>query len=435
MAACRHADEVFAAADRKGLLTAYDQDLWKDIIGQVGLIHICTYQLESARACFARILAWPGRLALIHHVNALCSMAACHKACDYWDKVIESCEEALTLIPSVTQEDRLKLNNLHIEERLFIYLADAAEAQGHMEQAHEYDDTAKRIWQSRNDTHATSDFVSCNRRYAVELLAAGQPVRAISFLKDVPASYGRLLSFSGINFLHIYRIKPHIAALRVLVDGLVQAGLPDMLSFAGIIRADVEETEAIIAGYQMGVLEETRWELAEKRRAVAASGATGKKSKAAKRKQKKRKAQQQRKAAEIKEAAAAAATARGEEVRQGRDGIGMEPRQEEHGEEREQENQENQEGNNDEQAVLVAAAALAAMAVGGTEGQEEEDEEEEECSVRLNAIEGDDTSNPAGPPLPCGHRYHAFCLHFWDEKCMRSASSLRARTAGRRCRK
>ena len=84
---------------RKGLLTTYDQDLWKDIIGQVGLIHICTYQLESARACFAWILAWPGRLALIHHVNALCSMAACHKACDDWDKVIESCEEALTLIP------------------------------------------------------------------------------------------------------------------------------------------------------------------------------------------------------------------------------------------------------------------------------------------------------------------------------------------------
>ena len=53
---------------------------------------------------------------------------------------------------------------------------------------------------------------------------------------------------------------------------------------------------------------------------------------------------------------------------------------------------------------------------GGEKGEEEE-EEEEECSVCLNAIEGKGSDNPAGPPLVCGHRYHAFCLHFWVERC------------------
>jgi len=35
----------------------------------------------------------------------------------------------------------------------------------------------------------------------------------------------------------------------------------------------------------------------------------------------------------------------------------------------------------------------------------------------LNAIGSGDTDNPAGPPLRYGHRYHAFCLHFWVETC------------------
>ena len=38
--------------------------------------------------------------------------------------------------------------------------------------------------------------------------------------------------------------------------------------------------------------------------------------------------------------------------------------------------------------------------------------------VCLTAIDGNDVDNPAGPPLVCGHRYHAFCLHFWVERCM-----------------
>ena len=49
--------------------------------------------------------------------------------------------------------------------------------------------------------------------------------------------------------------------------------------------------------------------------------------------------------------------------------------------------------------------------------EEKEQEQEDECSVCLNAIESDDDDNPAGPPLMCRHRYHAFGLRFWVERC------------------
>jgi len=80
--------------------------------------------------------------------------------------------------------------------------------------------------------------------------------------------------------------------------------------------------------------------------------------------------------------------------------------------EQDEEEDENEEEESVQQAVTAAAAALAAMAVGGTKGQEGEEEEEDECSVCLNAIEDNDTDSPAGPPLPCGHRNHAFWSAF-----------------------
>lgn len=55
------------------------------------------------------------------------------------------------------------------------------------------------------------------------------------------------------------------------------------------------------------------------------------------------------------------------------------------------------------------------MAVSETKGQVEE--EEKECSVCLNVINSSDAGNLVGPALMCGHRYHAFGLQFWVEKC------------------
>ena len=118
--------------------------------------------------------------------------------------------------------------------------------------------------------------------------------------------------------------QPVVATLKTLAKALEQTAAADNRSrwFAFFrappshdliqarrIRADVEETEAIMAGYWEGILDETRLEFRGQQQ--AASGAGGglggapTKSKAAKRKQQKRKAQQQKKAAEMAEAAVA----------------------------------------------------------------------------------------------------------------------------------
>ena len=134
---------------------------------------------------------------------------------------------------------------------------------------------------------------------------------------------------------------------------------------------------------------------------------------AAKRKQQKRKAQQKKKADERAAAAAGTAEVRGEEVKEGQEEQ-MAPAQQEEEQAGHEEQEEKEAEEKDEaiqQAVTAVAAVVAAMAVS------EEEEEEEECSVCLNVIESDDANNPAGPPLVCGHLYHAFCLNFWVEKC------------------
>jgi hypothetical protein len=231
-------------------------------------------------------------------------------------------------------------------------------------------------------------------------------------------------------------LKLAMDALKVLAEAWVQVGGAMEAFYTRAIRADVEETEAILAAYWEGVLEETRWELGEQRRRVAAVAAVAaegeaelekKKSKAAKWKQQKRKAQQRKKAAEMAGGGAmeAAATAmRREADAQGHNEAGRQAPQGEQENEEEEEGEEENKGTvkaNSEQTMATAAAALAAMDVSEKKGEEEvegqEEEEDDECSVCLNAIESNDTKNPAGPPLVCGHRYHAFCLQFWVERC------------------
>jgi hypothetical protein len=199
------------------------------------------------------------------------------------------------------------------------------------------------------------------------------------------------------------------------------------------IKADVEETEAIWTGYSEGVLEKIWWELELRRRAGARKEAVPamKKSKAAKRKQQKRKAQQQKKAAEMAEAAAVTAAAGGGELTQGEaeirsqeQALGEEQREDEQKIERSEDagmSKEEEDSSGNQHPVTAVTEDLKAMALGErkkeVEKEEEEEEEEEECSVCLVAIESDDVDNPAGPPLVCGHRYHALCLQVWVEKC------------------
>ena len=193
------------------------------------------------------------------------------------------------------------------EVSILLALAHAVEGQGCMWRAHEYDEKAKRLW-SESGESLCSRFVGCDRREAVELLNAGRPRDAARALAIQPMQYAAILDHSGINLMQLDVLNPVVDALKVLVEALVQIGDADTMAEATRIRADLKETDAILAGYWEGVLEETRRELREQHRAggPAAAGAVGeggaeakKKSKAAKRKQQKRKAQQQKKAAEM----------------------------------------------------------------------------------------------------------------------------------------
>jgi hypothetical protein len=357
-----------------------------------------------------------------------------------WVNLRECCEEALVLFPQVEEDCVGEL----AEAKVLIMLADAAEGQGDMGRAHEYDEKAKKGWRKYGEMVYIPQLTACHRRDAIEFPKAGRAYEAGCALKYVPDIYVNWLE-RGINFTEIVYLETLLAALKVLADALEQTGNPQYVFNGGQIRADVEETEAVLAGYWEGVLEETRWELAEQRRAAerGAGGEREKKSKAAKRKQQKRKAQQQKKAAAaaaaaVAAAATAAAAARGEEVTQRQEGDGEQALQEqgEHAKQAQQEQQKEKEQQKEEQkgeeeekgggkggiqrVVTGTTAALSAVAISGTKEEEEEEEEEnqeEECSVCLNVIESDDADHPVGPPLLCGHRYHAFCLSFWVEKC------------------
>ena len=406
----------------KRVLDADEDDAWRGSVLQQGMITFDTH-LEGAKRCFLRVMAWHRPPSALDRVNILGGMAYYHLERKDWVKSITLCEEALILLP----ETRKIVPMRESEAQLLLMLADAAEGQGDMKRALEYDMKAVEANCEHNDGHYLGEFVTCSRREAIQQLSAGKPEEAIRYLSSVPQRYVGFLEYSGINLSHVHLLQPCMAALKVLAAAMIETGIIGNLIKAGQIYADVEETEAILAGYREGVLEETRRELGEQRRAAAgapsgldveAASAT-KKSKAAKRKQQKRKAQQQKKAAEQVEAAAAAA--RGENDTQGQ-GEGGTKAQEAQAKERQEMNRD-EEGNAEgsQQAMTAAAAAFSAMAVSGTEGLEEQEEDEEgedECSVCLNVIDSnEDAANPAGPALLCGHRYHAFCLQFWVEKC------------------
>lgn len=102
----------------------------------VANVFLDSHQLEEVRRCYMRLLDWPRKLAPAAHVNALHGMARYHKERKEWVEVIEFGEEALRFIPDAKKQ-------IHVEEMLLIVLADAAEGQGDMPRAREYDKKAK----------------------------------------------------------------------------------------------------------------------------------------------------------------------------------------------------------------------------------------------------------------------------------------------------
>jgi tetratricopeptide (TPR) repeat protein len=288
LAAYREADELFLAQHREGTVSADNQGIWKKVINDMGLTYLSMHQLEAAKRCFQRLLDWPGSPSAGDRVATLIrDVASYHRMRKDWVRLGECCEEALVLCPKAEEGC---VNDL-TEVGVMIMLADAAEGQGDMRRAHEYDEKAKKGWGKYGKEVYIPQLTACHRRDAIEFPKAGRAYEAGCALKYVPDVYVNLLK-RGINFTEIVYLETLMAALKVLAAALVDMGNPNNMLKGEQIRADVEETEAVLAGYWEGVLEETRWELAEQRRAVerGAGGEREKKSKAAKRKQQKRKA-------------------------------------------------------------------------------------------------------------------------------------------------
>ena len=93
VATLRQADEIFAAADRKGLVNAAGQTIWRQIVGNVGSIYLDSHQTEAAKRCYLRILNWP-RVTKADRLGALQGMARYHKERKEWAKMVTCCQEA-----------------------------------------------------------------------------------------------------------------------------------------------------------------------------------------------------------------------------------------------------------------------------------------------------------------------------------------------------
>lgn len=55
----QQADGAFAAAEFKGLIKAFDFKDWRNSLCDMGFAYLASHQLEPAKRCFLRVLAWP----------------------------------------------------------------------------------------------------------------------------------------------------------------------------------------------------------------------------------------------------------------------------------------------------------------------------------------------------------------------------------------
>ena len=156
MATHREADELFIAAERKGVLKAADYVHWNAVLGGIASINLGSNQSETAKQCYLSLLGQP-RLNAIERINVLQGLAIYHKERKEWVNVSKCCEEALTLLPKA--KDGIS-NGLIEEIRLLLLLADAAEGDGNMRRARYYDKTAKRVWSAKGMENPLADFAT-----------------------------------------------------------------------------------------------------------------------------------------------------------------------------------------------------------------------------------------------------------------------------------
>jgi len=275
------AEEDFAAAERKGLVNAHGHDIWREMISNAAFAYFSAHQLETAKRYFLRALAMP-ELDAIGRVTVIQGMARYHKERKEWvemtmclqvylhpllesskrdvkDEVSQRCfmflcseflsathakmdtvNKAFLYTPplhmlrkpslfsrnlrsllSVFQNTRVDKKG-NAERRIFLLLADAAEGQGNLMLAHEYDQKAKKIW-LENDIYC-AELEASNRRTATELLAKGRTHEAVQLLEHVPFAYVEMLRNVGINLTELRLLKPIMAALKVLAAAMVQTG-------------------------------------------------------------------------------------------------------------------------------------------------------------------------------------------------------------------
>jgi len=282
LASFQQFDEACIAAERKGLLKPENVISWRYTSVHMGSMYLAMGQSEAAKRCFLRVLEWP-RAWQTDRVNALHGLARYHKERKDWVKTIQCSEKALHFFPHVKKGILID----EIEERLLLLLADAAEGQGDLRRAREFDVETMKVWYGQGGKELNAEFLDCYCRQALKQLAAGLPHEAAMSLKSAPRLYLSFFQESGIiNFVWLDRLRSMIAALKVLVEAMVlmerevememviEAPWDEgttwhwkeqILLYAEQIRADVEETEAILAGYWEGVLAETRRELQEQR--------------------------------------------------------------------------------------------------------------------------------------------------------------------------
>ena len=158
-------------------------------------VYLSVHQLESAKRCFFRVLAFPHQSAK-DSVSALYGMARYHKERREWVELTECCKEALTLLPEAKGE---LVPGASLGERFLLFLADAAAAQGDLELARNYDEKAKNLWSDFREKSEFAELVACDRRKAIELLATRQAWEAVQTLTYAPNHYESMLCL-GINF-------------------------------------------------------------------------------------------------------------------------------------------------------------------------------------------------------------------------------------------
>lgn len=259
LAALRHAAEFFATADQRGLVTVTENSQWIEVVSYLGTNDLDSQQRESAKGCFLRLLTWPlGEDR--DRVHALQRLATLYKQRMEWVKVIECCEQGLTIVSRKSDDSALNESvKLQLtEERLLLLLADAAEGLGDMLRAQECDEKAKKVWFDAHPTAYFTELMTCDRREALMHLAAGKPLEAVRCLARAPELYLDRFKHAGLNLIEVSVLRPIMDALKVLADALAQTDNQKYVVHGRRIRADVEETEAILAGYWEGVLEETR---------------------------------------------------------------------------------------------------------------------------------------------------------------------------------